>query len=80
MSANLFLAATMFYTKKHELEAEEIPMPVPDYENNCWNCGDYISNVICEDGGLDNDGCPNGYICNQCGKHLGDARKAGLSI
>ncbi len=61
-------------------EAEEIPYPVPQYVNHCWNCGAYVDNIICQDGGYDEDGQPNGYECEQCGKHLGDARAAGLRI
>jgi hypothetical protein len=57
-----------------------MPMPDPLYENHCWNCQAYISDVICEDGGLDPEtGEPNGYICNVCGKDLGDFRRRNVN-
>jgi hypothetical protein len=58
-------------------EGIDMPMPIPQYENCCWNCKAEINDIICEWGGLDPlTGEPNGYICNICGKHLGDLRHA----
>lgn len=81
MSGALFIAALMNKqaTLRAEAEYDDIPYD-PTYINHCWNCGAYIDNLCCQDGGLDEDGCPNGYECQECGKHLGDARKAGLTV
>lgn len=58
------------------LEAAEIPMPTPTYENICWNCGAEINNVICQHAGYDDEtGEPNGYECNECGMSLYERRR-----
>ena len=54
-----------------EQEYHDIPMPVPVYQYNCWNCGDEINDVICQHAGFDETGS-KGFTCNSCGKDLGD--------
>lgn len=62
-------------------EAADIPMPNPTYVSNCWHCFNLITDLICENGGLDPvSGEPNGYVCNGCGKHLGDWRRRFVEI
>jgi len=81
MSGALFIAALVgkHAILKAEAEADETPYD-PTYVNHCWNCGAYIDDLICQNGGLDEDGCPNGYECEECGKHLGDARESGVEV
>jgi DNA-directed RNA polymerase subunit RPC12/RpoP len=61
-------------------EGLDMPMPAPQYENKCWNCGAEINDVICMHAGYDPEtGEPNGYECDNCGKHLGDYRRRHLN-
>ena len=62
--------------RQEDLEALEIPVPVPEYTNICWNCQAPIDDVTCMFAGYDDEtGEPNGYECNECGMSLYERRR-----
>jgi len=64
--------------RQEDAEVLDMPDPSPRHTYLCWNCKTPVDNITCMGAGYDEDGCPNGYICNQCGLHLGDMRNRNI--